>query len=71
MRPLGVVGLLLILCGAVVLVLRGVSYTKDRQTVQVGPIGLTAEQKGFVPPVVGFAAVIVGGVLLFTSRQRR
>ena len=70
MKPLGIIGIILILAGAVVLALRGVSYTKERQSVQVGPLGITAEKKGFVPPVVGLAAVIVGGVLIFAARRR-
>jgi hypothetical protein len=70
MRPLGIIGIILILAGAAVLALRGVSYTKERQSVQVGPLGITAERKGFVPPVVGLAAVVVGGVLVFAARRR-
>ena len=70
MRPLGVIGLILILAGAAVLALRGVSYTKSRQTVQVGPLGMTTEQKGFVPPIVGVVAVVVGGVLMYSARRK-
>ena len=70
MRPIAIVGLLLILGGAAVLALRGVSYTKERQSVQAGPLSITAERKGFVPPVVGLVAVVVGGVLLFSARRR-
>ena len=70
MRPLGVVGAVLIVAGAVVLALRGVSYTKNRQTVQVGPLGVTTEQKGFIPPIYGVVAVVVGGVLMYTARRK-
>ncbi len=70
MRPLGVVGVVLIVAGAIVLALRGVSYTKERQSVQVGPLAVTTEQKGFIPPVVGVVAVVLGGVLLFSARRR-
>ena len=70
MRPLSIVGLLLILAGAAILALRGFSYTKDRRSVQVGPLGITTEQKGFIPPVVGVVAVVLGGVLMFSARRR-
>lgn len=70
MRPLGIVGAVLIVAGAVVLALRGVSYTKNRQTVQVGPLGVTTEQKGFVPPIIGVVAVVVGGVLMYSARRK-
>ncbi|MDQ6829446.1 MAG: hypothetical protein M3081_11315 [Gemmatimonadota bacterium] len=70
MRPLGIVGVILIIAGVVVLALRGVSYTKERHSVQVGPIGLSAEEKGFVPPVVGVIAIGVGVAMLIGSRRR-
>ena len=69
MRPLAIVGVLLIIGGIIVLALRGVSYTKERDAVQVGPIELAAEKKGFVPPVVGAAAILVGAGLLFVGRR--
>ena len=70
MRPLGIVGVILILAGAAILALRGISYTKERQSVQVGPLAVTTEQKGFIPPVAGVVAVVLGGVLLFAARRR-
>ena len=70
MKPLGWIGVLLLVAGAVILAMRGISYTKDRQTVAVGPMSVSAEQKGFVPPYVGFGLVIVGGVLIFAGRKR-
>lgn len=70
MRPLGWIGILLIVAGVVVLAMRGISYTKERQAVQVGPVELSAEKKGFVPPAVGIASVAVGVVLLFVGRKR-
>jgi hypothetical protein len=70
MRPLGIVGILLIIGGAAILAFRGVSYTKERQSVQVGPLGITAERKGFIPPIVGVAAIVLGGVLVFAARKR-
>ena len=69
MRPLGIVGVVLIVAGAVVLALRGISYTKNRQTVQLGPLGVTTEQKGFIPPIVGIVAVVLGGVLMYSARR--
>ncbi len=70
MRPLSIVGIILILGGAAVLALRGISYTKERQSVQVGPLEVTADRKGFIPPVVGVGAIILGGVLVFSARRR-
>ena len=72
MRPLGLVGILLIVCGVVVLALRGISYTKERQVVAVGPLEVAAERKGFIPPAAGVVAIVVGlGLLIVDRRQRR
>ena len=70
MRPLAIVGIILILGGAAVLAMRGISYTKERNSVQVGTLAVTTEQKGFIPPIVGIAAVVLGGVLLFSARKK-
>lgn len=71
MRPLGWVGVVLIAAGAIILVMRGVSYTKSRDSVDMGPMHLSTEQKGFVPPYVGVIAIVVGAGLLFVGRQQK
>ncbi len=70
MKPLGWVGVLLVVCGGLVLALRGVGYTKDRQTMQVGPLAVSTEQKGFIPPYVGLGLLVVGAVLIFQGRGK-
>lgn len=71
MKPLGWVGVALIVLGAVILAMRGFSYTKERDEVSVGGIELAAERKGFIPPAVGWVAVIAGAALVFAGRARR
>jgi hypothetical protein len=70
MRPAGMIGILLIVCGAIVLALRGVSYVKDRNQVDLGVAKLTTETRGFIPPVAGIIAIVAGVVLLFSARSR-
>ncbi|MGI8497514.1 MAG: DUF3185 domain-containing protein [Gemmatimonadaceae bacterium] len=70
MRPLGMVGVLLVVLGIAILAMRGVSYTKNQESVQVGPLAVTAKEKGFVPPAVGILAIATGAVLLVASRRR-
>ena len=70
MRPLGVVGVVLIVAGAVILALRGISYTKERQEVEVGPLEVAAERKGFIPPAAGIVAIVVGLGLVVAGRRR-
>lgn len=71
MKPLGWVGVALIVVGAVILAMRGFSYTKERDAVSVGGIELAAERKGFIPPAAGWVAVIAGAALVFAGRSRR
>lgn len=69
MRPAGIIAVLLIVFGAIVLVLRGVSYVKERDKVDLGVATVTTERRGFVPPWVGGVALLAGVVLLFAGRR--
>ena len=70
MKPLGILGVILVIAGIVVLAMRGFSYTKDKDTVSVGPLSVSAEEKGFVSPAVGAVAVVAGLVLVAVGRRR-
>lgn len=70
MRPLGIIGVVLVIAGVIVLAMRGFSYTKDRDAVKVGPLEVAAEQKGFVPPIVGGIAIVAGLVLVVAGRRK-
>jgi len=69
MRLVGWIGVLLIIGGLLVIVERGIPYTKSRNEVEVGPLKVTSQERGFVPPVVGIAAIVVGGILVFAGRK--
>jgi len=69
MRPAGIIAVLLIVFGAIVLILRGVSYVKDKDQVDLGVAKVTTERRGFVPPWVGGVALLAGVVLLFAGRR--
>ena len=71
MRPLGWIGVALIVLGGIILVMRGVSYTKNRNDVEVGPFRVATVEKGFVPPMAGVVTLLVGACLLFASRRRQ
>lgn len=69
MRPAGIIGILLIIFGAIVLVLKGVSYVKDKDTVDLGVAKIETEERGFIPPWVGGVALVAGIALLFAGRR--
>lgn len=66
------VGILLIVIGLIGVIWGGFTYVKDRDTADLGPIHLTMETKDRVsiPPIVGVAALVAGGLLVFRSTRR-
>jgi drug/metabolite transporter (DMT)-like permease len=69
MRPLAWVGVLLIVAGLIIVAMRGIPYTKSRNEVEVGPLKVTSQERGMVTPIVGVAAIVIGGVLVFAGRK--
>ena len=70
MRPLGIIGVILIIAGVIVLAMKGISYTKDRDSVKIGGVELSKEDRGFVPPVAGVIAIVAGIVLVAAGRKK-
>lgn len=73
MKPLAIVGVLLIVLGIAGLVVPRFTYTTEEKVLEVGPIVATAEKEHSinVPDIAGVIAVIAGGVLVFASTRRR
>jgi hypothetical protein len=69
MKPIVIIGAVLIVLGGIVVALQGVSYVRDRQQVSMGPISISAEERGFISPVVG-VLVLIGGVGLVLVGRR-
>jgi hypothetical protein len=69
-NAIGMFGIVLIVLGGVVMALQGVSYVRDRQEVRIGPIELTTEERGFIPPVVGGLVLAAGVALVLIGRRR-
>jgi amino acid transporter len=70
MRPLGWIGILLVIAGIVIVAMRGIPYTKSRNEVEVGPLKVTTQERGLVTPIVGVAVIVIGGVLVFAGGKR-
>jgi TRAP-type C4-dicarboxylate transport system permease small subunit len=66
MNSIKLVGVVLIVLGALGLVYGGFSYTQDTTALKVGPLEMTVQEKKTVnvPMWVGIGAMVVGGVLL-------
>jgi hypothetical protein len=72
MKPLVLVGIVLIALGVVGLVVDNISFTQRKTVVDVGPLKITAdEQKTIpIPTIAGVAAIVVGLGLCFMSTRR-
>ena len=64
MRPMGWIGVVLIVIGLFGIATGGFSYTKEKHSVEMGPIKMEAKEKGFVPRGVAIAVLALGGVLV-------
>lgn len=69
MKPLTLIGALLIVAGGIVVALQGVSYVRDRHEMSVGPIEVAAEERGFISPLVGGIVFAAGVVLVVVGRR--
>lgn len=69
MKPLAWIGVILIVAGLVVVAMRGIPYTKSHNEMEVGPLKVTSQERGMVTPIVGIAAIVIGGVLVFAGRK--
>jgi len=66
------IGILLIIIGAVGLIWGGVTYIKDRDTVDLGVVKIVTEDKEriSIPPILGVVTLIAGGLLVGASSRR-
>jgi uncharacterized membrane protein YidH (DUF202 family) len=68
-----IVGILLIIFGALALAYGGLRYTTREKVVDIGPVQATTERHHYValPPIVGIAAIAGGVVLVVTGTKTR
>ena len=73
MRPLAILGIILIALGAVGLAYQGITYTTSEKVVDLGPLKVEAKKEKTIPlpPVLGGVALVVGLVLLIASSRGR
>ena len=68
-----IAGIVLIAIGLVGLLWGGLSWTRERTVVDMGPVDVRAEERESipVPPIVGGIALVAGIVLLVVPARRR
>ncbi len=72
MKPVTLVGVVLIILGVVALGYQGITYTTREKVVDLGPLKITKEKEKtvFLPPILG-ALALVGGVVLVVVGSRQ
>jgi len=72
MNSIKLVGVLLIVLGALGLIYGGFSYTKDTTALKLGPLEMTVQEKETVnvPLWAGIGAIVAGGVLLVMGGKK-
>jgi TRAP-type C4-dicarboxylate transport system permease small subunit len=71
MNATKLIGLILIVGGALALAFGGFSYTKDTSAVTIGPVELSVKEKETVnvPLWAGIAALVGGGLLIAFGKK--
>lgn len=67
-----IAAIVLILAGVAALAYGGFTYTTRKKAVDLGPVQIetTSRHTVLIPPLVGIAGILVGGVLLFVGGSR-
>jgi hypothetical protein len=71
MKPLMIVGLILIVLGVIALAYQGISYTTREKVVDIGPLKVEKSKERTIPlpPVLGGVAVAAGVVLMIAGAR--
>lgn len=72
MRPISILGIILIIFGIFVLASEGITYTKTEKVLEIGPIEATEKHRKTIPisPIAGGAAVAAGIALVITGARQ-
>jgi len=73
MKPISILGIILIVFGIFAFVSEGITYTKTEKVLDIGPIEATTERHKTIPipPIAGGAAVAAGVVLVIVGSKSR
>lgn len=71
MKIMTIIGVVLIVLGAIGLIYGGISYTSSRNAVSMGDMHLQVNETRNIPfsPIAGAAALVVGVILVVFDRR--
>ena len=72
MKPMALVGLVLIIIGVIGIAFGSISFTHKEKVIDLGPIEVTADKKDTppLPELASGAAILAGIVLLFVGARK-
>jgi uncharacterized membrane protein HdeD (DUF308 family) len=72
MKPVAILGVILIVLGVVALAYQGISYTTKDKVVDLGPLKVETQREKTIPlpPVLGVVALVGGIVLVVVSARK-
>jgi hypothetical protein len=68
-----IAAIVLIVVGVIAVAYGGISYTREKTVIDLGPIQATTKERETIPlpPVLGVAAIAGGVILLVVSGRKR
>jgi len=71
--PRRIVGLVLVIIGLISLLWGGISWTREKTIVDIGPIEARSQERETIPlpPIVGGMALVAGAILLVARERSR
>lgn len=72
MNAITIIGIILVVIGAVGLIYGGITYTSGRDVVDMGPMHVEVDQERHIPfsPIAGGIALAAGLVLVIVGKRR-
>jgi uncharacterized membrane protein YidH (DUF202 family) len=73
MKSISLLGIFLVVLGALALAYQGINYTRREKVIDLGPIHATEDVQKHIPlpPILGGLALAGGIVLLFVGAKQR
>ncbi|MDX1902287.1 MAG: DUF3185 domain-containing protein [Gammaproteobacteria bacterium] len=71
MKPISILGIILIIVGILTLTYQGFTYTKQEKVMEIGDVKVTADTQKTVhfPPILGGLSLVGGIVLVVMGRK--
>ena len=72
MKPIVVLGIVLIVAGALALAYQGITYTTREKVINLGPLKASVDKQKTIPlpPILGVVAMAAGVILVVVGNRR-